>query len=89
MKIFWSPRSLKHIEEIGNYIAKDSPENAAKFIKKLIDSTERLIEFPLSGTNVRSSPNLKQIIIQGYRIVYRAKDQRLEILSVLTPTQLQ
>ena len=88
MKIFWSQRALKHIDGIGNFIALDSPERAAIFVRKLLDSTERLIKFSLSGSNVPSSPNLKQIIVQGYRIIYRAKDQKIEILSVLSPAQL-
>lgn len=85
MRITWSPHSLKRLEEIGDYIAQDSPLNACKFIDKLIDSLERLKEFPLSGSNVPESPNLKQVIVQGYRIVYRPKDSIIEIITVLSP----
>ena len=88
MKIIWSPIALKHVEAIGNFIALDSPKRAQLFVQKLINSVDRLKDFPLSGSLVKESPNLKQVIIQGYRITYRAKDKQIEIIAVLTPFQL-
>ncbi len=88
MKIIWSPTSLTHIEAIGDFIALDSPKRAQLFVQKLINSVERLKEFPLSGSVVKESPNLKQVIVQGYRIIYRPKDKQIEIIAVLTPFQL-
>ncbi len=76
------------LEKIGDYIAFDSPANATKFIDKLISSVERLKNFPLSGSNVPESPNLKQVIIQGYRIIYRPSDNSIGIIAVLSPFQL-
>jgi toxin ParE1/3/4 len=87
MRIIWSPNSLKQLEEIGDYIAIDSPGNAGKFIDKLLDSVERLKDFPLSGSNVPEAPNLKQVIVQGYRLIYRPKDNSVEIIAVLSPFQ--
>jgi addiction module RelE/StbE family toxin len=88
MKIIWSPNAFKHIEAIGDFIALDSPKRAQLFVQKLINSVERLKEFPLSGSLVKESPNLKQVIVQGYRIIYRPKDKQIEIIAVLTPFQL-
>ena len=88
MRIIWSPNSLKQLENIGDYIAIDSPGNARMFIDKLIVSVERLKQFPLSGSNVPESPNLKQVLVQGYRIIYRPRDLTIEIIAVLSPFQL-
>jgi addiction module RelE/StbE family toxin len=88
VRIIWSPNSLKQLENIGDYIAIDSPGNARKFIDKLIESVERLKQFPLSGSNVPESPNLKQVLVQGYRIIYRPRDLAIEIIAVLSPFQL-
>lgn len=88
MRIAWSPSFLDQLEKIGEYIALDSPDNAIKFVDKLIGSVERLKEFPLSGSNVPESPNLKQVIVQGYRIIYRASDKSIDIIAVLSPFQL-
>lgn len=88
MKIVWSPNSIKKLEQIGDYIALDSPGNARKFIDKIISSVERLKKFPLSGSNVPESPNLKQVVVQGYRIIYRPTDKSIDIITVLSPAQL-
>jgi toxin ParE1/3/4 len=88
MRIVWSPNSLNQLEKIGDYIALDSPGSAVKFVGKILDSVERLKKFPFSGSNVPESPNLKQVIVQGYRIVYRASDKSIDIIAVLSPYQL-
>ena len=88
MRIVWSPNSLKQLESIGDYIAINSPDNACQFIDKLIESADRLKNFPLSGSNLPESPNLKQVIVQGYRIIYRPRDKVIEIITVLSPFQL-
>ena len=88
MKIVWSPNSLRQLEQIGDYIALDAPGNAGRFIDKIISSVERLKNLPLSGSNVPESPNLKQVIAQGYRVIYRPTDKSIDIIAVLTPTQL-
>ena len=83
MKIVWSPNSLRQLEKIGDY-----PGTAGRFIDKIISSVERLKNLPLSGSNVPESPNLKQVIAQGYRVIYRPTDKSIDIIAVLTPTQL-
>lgn len=88
MRIIWSPNSLKQLEIIGDYIAIDSLGNARKFFDKLNESVERLKQFPLSGANVPESPNLKQVLVQGHRVIYRPRDLTIEIIAVLTPFQL-
>ncbi|MDO9182563.1 MAG: type II toxin-antitoxin system RelE/ParE family toxin [Bacteriovorax sp.] len=88
MRIIWSPNSLKQLENIGDYIAIDSPGSTRMFIDKLIVSVERLKQFPLSGSNVPESPNLKQVLVQGHRIIYRPRDLTIEIIAVLCPFQL-
>jgi toxin ParE1/3/4 len=87
VKIIWSPNSIKQIEIIGDFIALDSPANAHKFIDKILISVERLKQFPLSGSNVPESANLKQVLVQGYRIIYRPLDSAIHIIAVLTPYQ--
>ena len=88
MKIVWSPNSLIQLEQIGDYIALDAPGNAGRFIDRIISSIERLKNLPLSGSNVPESPNLKQVIVQGYRVIYRPTDKSIDIIAVLTPAQL-
>lgn len=87
IKLIWSPQSLIKIEHIGDYIAKDSPERARSFVDRLVEATERLREFPLSGPVVRESPAFRQLVVQGYRIVYRVQVKAVEIVTVIAPKE--
>lgn len=40
VKVIWTGRSLKDLEEIGAYISKDSPNYAKLTLEKLIETVE-------------------------------------------------
>jgi len=84
VKIEWSPKSIKNLEEIAEYISQDSPLYAPVFIKKIINSVERLLDFPLSGRIVPEfrTESIREVIFHNYRIVYRIKDNSIEIVLV-------
>ena len=84
VRITWSPLSLQNLTEITEYISKDSPLNAPVFVQKIIQSVERLVEFPLSGRKVPefNNENIREIIFHNYRIVYRIKAKLIEIVLV-------
>ncbi|MDB5037200.1 MAG: type toxin-antitoxin system RelE/ParE family toxin [Bacteriovoracaceae bacterium] len=85
MEIIWSPSSLHRLEEIACFIAQDSPTHAVLFVNTLIESVERLKDFPLSGSLVAENPVFRQIVVQGYRVVYRQKEKVIEIVTVISP----
>ena len=39
-KVIWSDHALDDIEQISEYINKDSPERASLFVARLIDAAE-------------------------------------------------
>ena len=87
MEIIWSPQSINDLEQIGDYIAEDAPERAINFIDELIDSVERLVDFPESGSIVQESPIFRQIIKDKYRLIYQLRVNRILIITVLGPGQ--
>jgi addiction module RelE/StbE family toxin len=87
MEIRWSPRARARIVEIGDRIALDAPERAIAFEDRLIESVERLRDFPESGAPCPNDETLRQIVLQGYRIVYRVRAETVEIAAILSPGQ--
>ncbi len=83
-KIIWSPKSIKNLEEISEYISINSPFYAPVFIQKILNSVERLKDFPNSGRIVPefNNKNLREIIFHNYRIVYRLRRNFVEIVLV-------
>lgn len=88
MEIIWSPQSLDDIEQIGDYIAEDSTENATNFVLKIIDSVERLKKFPESGSLIEENPMFRHVICQRYRIIYYLESNNINIITVLSPGRL-
>ncbi|MCB0340624.1 MAG: type II toxin-antitoxin system RelE/ParE family toxin [Pseudobdellovibrionaceae bacterium] len=85
MEIVWSPQALKDIESIGDFIAEDNPPRAITFVDELIDSVERLTRFPESGSIVEENPIFRQIVYDGYRLIYQLRTKRILIIAVLGP----
>jgi addiction module RelE/StbE family toxin len=84
-EVIWTEKSEKSLKAIYDYISKDSKYYAAKFINSLINSTKKLELFPQQGRMVPefNSENRGEIIFQNYRIVYRLKNNLIEILLVI------
>ncbi|KAA3610017.1 MAG: type II toxin-antitoxin system RelE/ParE family toxin [Calditrichaeota bacterium] len=84
-KIIWSPVALEDIKSIHDYIAKDSVDRAALFIERLIESTDRLTEFPHSGRVIPEidKNECREIIFGIYRIMYDVVPDAVRIASVV------
>lgn len=83
-EIRWSPRAVKSLEEICNFIAQDSEHYAIVFAKKINSIVKTIPLFPEAGRVVPEyqNENLREKIYQNYRIVYRIKKQAIEIAAV-------
>ena len=85
MKVIWSRRALLDVEHIRDYIARDSPVYAQPFIERLLYATRRLLQFPQSGRAMPEAKDLRirEVIFQGYRIIYRLRSDTIEIVMVV------
>ena len=84
MRIIWSKESLVKLIEIEEFIAEDNIENATRFTDLLISRSSLIEDNPEIGRVVPkfSDPDIRELIIKGYRLVYRIKDDRIDILTV-------
>lgn len=73
VKVIWTARSLKDLEEIGDYISKDSSKYAKLTIAKLIETCKLIEHNQLIGRIVPEvkSKNIREIISGNYRIIYQ------------------
>ena len=73
MKIRWTHEALEQLTEIKDYIAKDSPEQAARFVDQLIEHAKSLSEKPRLGRPVPEivNPVIRELLFKNYRIDYR------------------
>ena len=83
--ITWTSLARRDLEEITAYIAKDSPDYAPQFARKIAEATLRLTEFPLSGRRVPDLgiARVREVVFQNYRIIYEARTDGVVILAVM------
>lgn len=85
MKLIWSKRAAKDLDQIGVFIATNAPERARSHVQLLIDRAKQAAEFPKSGRVVPEfqDENLREVIEGSYRIVYEINTTKKTIV-VLT-----
>ena len=86
MVIEWSYRARTDIRDLKAYIAKDSPYYARRFTEQVIASVEKLRKFPKIGRSVPEAEgrdDVRELIYQGYRIIYRAQVKRIVIVTIM------
>jgi toxin ParE1/3/4 len=83
-ELIWSPQALRDLEGIRAYIAIDSPLYADLTVRRVVAAVERLKAFPESGRIVpeRNTPDIREVIVSRYRVVYRRKAGAVEIATV-------
>lgn len=81
----WTDPAVADLENIQDYIARDSAEYASAVIERLVLFAERLKAFPQSGRRVPETPDsrVRELIVSSYRIIYRLRRNRAQILAVV------
>jgi addiction module RelE/StbE family toxin len=90
VKLIWSPRAASDLEEICNYIALDSEHYARLFAQQIVTLIEKILDFPKAGRVVPEyqRDDLRERIFQNYRIVYRIKEEAIEIVAIVHGARL-
>jgi toxin ParE1/3/4 len=89
-ELIWSPRAISDLDDICEYIARDSEYYAQLFAQKVIDAVETIPAFPKAGRVVPEfqQEDLRERIFQNYRIVYRVKPDVIEIVTIVHGARL-
>ena len=85
MRLRWTRRAERDLDEIAAYIGQDSPAAAARVILELIDAVESLLPGQPAIGRAGRVLGTRELIVGGlpYIIPYRVRDGDLEILRVL------
>ena len=73
------------LQDIEDFIARDSVLHAITFVDRIVESTETLLKTPQIGRIVPefTRPDLREVIFTGYRIVYLLRENEVLILRVV------
>jgi toxin ParE1/3/4 len=89
LRISWTKAASEDLESLYDYIFLDNPHAAAKMVRRIVNVIdEHLADNPWMGHAGRI-PNAREFAISGtpYIIIYRVKNEELEIIRVLHGAQ--
>ena len=77
-KLIWSPTAKFDLKNIAAFIAEDSASAAERFVRSILQSVERLSDFPESGRMVPefNDPAIREVIRKPCRIVCRVESSK-------------
>src|SRR5262245_51306281 len=85
MRVRWSPSALRDLKEIGAFISRDNPEAARRWVDRLQERGELVIETPRAARKVPEfdRDDIREVFLKGYRIVYSIGPEEIAIIAVL------
>jgi toxin ParE1/3/4 len=83
-QVRWTPQAADDLDAIAEFIARDSPQFAGLFVADILQSVDRLADFPASGRMVPEigEKSIREVIFGSYRIIYRLRSEAVEVLTV-------
>lgn len=90
MKLRWMPQALRDIDAIRRHIARDNPAAAREWLGKLQSRARTAATAPWAGRVVPEAdlPEVREVFVRTYRIVYRVRGDELQVLTVFEGHQL-
>ena len=84
-KVIWSPQAIADLQQIGDYIARDSIQYANRVGERMLAAMERAAEFPQMGRVVpeREEEAIREVIVYSYRLIYRVKPDVVELITII------
>ena len=83
MKVRLRTQAFRKLDEIESFIAQDNPKRASAFLDLLLEKGDLIGSFPDMGRVVPElyQPEIREILVGNYRIVYRRTAAHIEILT--------
>jgi len=85
MNVYWTRNAKRELRAVHDYIAQNSPAYARAMVDRITRKTEQLGRWPRLGAQVPeySDESIREILVLPYRVIYRVRESRIQILSVV------
>ena len=94
IQVVWSIRARKFLMNLHKYIAENNPENATRFIDRMVDFGEDLIHLPEKYPQSRFKIYVKRgyhtaVFEKDYVFFYRVKGKKLTVCNIISTSRLK
>ena len=90
MRVHWTNNAVDHLVKIYEYISLNSPIYAKRMVDRITRRTVQIGDQPYSGREVPDyqAEDVRELIEKPYRIIYRIKQDRIDVLAVIHGARL-
>lgn len=83
--VVWTDSAWRDLEEVADYIARDSRYYAASFVQEVRVAARSLSMQAERGRIVPefSAPAIRELLVKRYRLVYRCGEKNVEVLAFI------
>ena len=83
--VVWTETAWSDLDEAAQFIAKDSPNYAAAFVREVRDAARSLATFSQRGRVVAEfdDPNIRQLLVRNYRLIYRLTEDTVYVIGFI------
>ncbi len=84
-RVIWTETAWIDLENIADYIARDSPYYAASFVREIRDRARSLSRMAMRGHVVPEigDKQIRELTIRSYRLIYRVEKSRVAVLAIV------
>lgn len=87
MRVVWTEPAETDVEDLFDYIARDSAIYAERFIDRILDAVVKLAEHRRIGRKVpeANAEHIRDLIVQSQRVIYAIDDDQdtINILALV------
>jgi toxin ParE1/3/4 len=83
MKVIWSATSVRHLQEVVEYLQGESAGGAITIRRRILETVRRIGQMPNSGRIGRIDGTREAVVPRSpYIVVYQISAQAVEILGI-------
>ena len=81
----WAETACDDLEQIAQYIERDSESYAASFVAEILEAARSLADFAERGRVVPelNEPSVRELLVGNYRLVYEIRQEAIYVLGVI------
>jgi len=84
-RVAWTEQARRSLDDILSYIARDSPDSAARFLARALHTASTLDVSSERGRIVPEleDPRVRELFVHRYRLIYEVGTTEVTILAFL------
>lgn len=84
-RIIWTEPALADVQEIVEFIARDSRRYAEQVAAEIVETSQRLLEHPRIGWRVPEfdDDSIRELLCNSFRVIYSIRGQDCILLAIV------